>query len=199
MSAEPGRSVPDVATLRDDQRRRRQRIVEAAAALMVEVDYDRIQVKDVADAAGVALGTLYRYFNSKDHLFAWALRSWAGGFDERLARRPSGSTLERVKAVYRLAARAFERQPRVYDVLMQIQSSTDAQAVSVFRDFATNQVEVFGRALERSAMPDDRRADVVAVMDAVLDENLRAWRLGLRSISSVYRSIDRAAELLLGR
>ena len=53
------RRPPDVASLPEHQRERRQRIVEAAADLMFEVDYERIQVKDVAElvsslkAAGV--------------------------------------------------------------------------------------------------------------------------------------------------
>ena len=59
----------------------------------LDVDYERIQVKDVADEAGVALGTLYRYFNSKDHLFALALLDWASGFRRRVEKRRDGPTL----------------------------------------------------------------------------------------------------------
>jgi AcrR family transcriptional regulator len=194
-----GRAVPAVASLRADQRARRQRLVDTAQRLMIEVDYERLQVKDVADAAGVALGTLYRYFSSKDHLFAVALGSWAAEFGDRLGLEPAGPTVERVKALYRRAVRAFERQPRVYDVLMQIQSSTDPLAVEAFRDFATHQSEAFGAALEPSKMSSSRRADVVSVMNAVLDVSLRSWRLGSQPISSVYTAVDRAADLILGR
>src|SRR3954470_7590037 len=138
-SATELRTPPEVTSLRADQRERRQRIVDAAEQLMFDVDYERIQVKDVADRAGVALGTLYRYFNSKDHLFACALQSWSEGFDGRLGPTATGPTVDRVKAVYRLAARAFERQPRVYDVMMRIQSSNDPLAVEVWSSFARDQ------------------------------------------------------------
>jgi len=37
----------------------------------------KIQVKDVATSAQVALGTLYHYFSSKEHLFAEVLVRWA--------------------------------------------------------------------------------------------------------------------------
>ena len=114
------------------QQARRDRIVDAGLTLLGERDYDKIQVKDVAEKAGVALGTLYRYFNSKDHLFAWALRSWSAGFGDRLELSAAGPTVERVKAVYRLAARAFEKQPRVYAVMVQVQTSMDPLAVAVF-------------------------------------------------------------------
>lgn len=193
------RTLPEVTALRLDQRERRQRIVDAAARLMFDVDYEKIQVKDVADEAEVALGTLYRYFNSKDHLFACALQSWSKSFGDHLEAIPSGPTEDRVKAIYRRAARAFERQPRVYSVVMQIQSSKDPHASLVWRDFARQQSDAFGLALESSRLSDEKRADVTAVMSAVLDENLRSWQLGLQPLTAVYEAIDRAAELIFGR
>jgi len=195
--AEP-RNLPEVESLRTGQRERRQRIIDAATALMVEVDYDKIQVKDVADRAEVALGTLYRYFNSKDHLFAAALQSWSLGFGERLELSETGPTVDRVKAVYRRAARAFEKQPRVYGVTIQVQSSQDPKAVEVWRAFAAGQTEAFGVALETSRLPAQKRNDVIAVMSAVLDGNLRAWQLGSLGIADVYQALDRAADLIFG-
>jgi AcrR family transcriptional regulator len=196
---DPPRTFPLAETLRTDQRERRQRIVDAAERLMFAVDYDRLQVRDVADEAGVALGTLYRYFNSKDHLFASALQSWSQAFGDRLDLTATGPTGERVKAVYRRAARAFEKQPRVYGVMMQIQSSTDPYAGEVYREFTRQQTAAFGSILGTSRLSDQKRTDVIAVMSAVLDENLRSWRLGLQPVSAVYTAIDRAADLIFGR
>ena len=65
------------STLTHTQQARRDRIVDAGLALLAERDFDKIQVKDVAEAANVALGTLYHYFSSKDHLFAEVLVRWA--------------------------------------------------------------------------------------------------------------------------
>jgi AcrR family transcriptional regulator len=193
------RDLPAVDDLRSDQRERRQRIVDAATRLMFDVDYDKIQVKDVADEADVALGTLYRYFNSKDHLFACALQSWSQRFGTQLELSPTGPTADRVKAIYRLAARAFEKQPRVYSVMIQVQSSKDPHAAEVWRAFARQQLGAFGVALETSRLPDQKRLDVVAVMSAVLDENLRSWQLGLQPVADVYTAIDRAADLIFPR
>src|SRR3989442_1439301 len=64
-----------ISSLTASQRARRDRIVEAGLALLQERHYDQIQVKDVAERANVALGTLYRYFSSKEHLFAEVLAS----------------------------------------------------------------------------------------------------------------------------
>jgi AcrR family transcriptional regulator len=191
------RPVPVVDDLRPDQRERRDRIVAATARLLASVDYDRLQVKDVADEAGVALGTLYRYFHSKDHLAACALLAWSDGFGERIERRSSGSTRDRVAAIYRRAARAFERDPKIYAALVQVQASADPHAAQVVATFEDQQSAAFGEALDGYDSP--RRDDVLAVMGAVLDGNLRAWQLGRITIGEVHRSIDRAASLIFDR
>jgi len=195
----PERHFPAAATLRADQQERRARIIAAAQDLMFDIDYDKIQMKDVAERSGVSLGTLYRYFNSKEHLFACVLLSWSASFGDRLDLSAEGPALDRVKTVYRRAARAFERQPRVYAVLIQVQSSSDAHARDAFREFSRRQSGAFAAALSTSRLPEARRRDVVAVMNAVLDESLRSWQLGLQPVDAVATAIDRAAELILGR
>lgn len=190
------RALPDPESLRADLRARRQRIVDAAVRLMDEVDYERIQVKDVAEEAGVALGTLYRYFSSKDHLFAASLLSWSEGFDVH-AGAGKGRSVDRVKAIYRRAVRAFERHPRVYRVVVEMQTTRDPNAAEVWRTFAERQTAAFESAM--SQVPSSQRDDVAAVMNAVLDQGLRSWRFGTRPIADVYRAVDRAAELILAR
>ena len=48
------------------QRERRKRILDATLALASKGGYDAVQMRTVATQANVALGTLYRYFNSKE-------------------------------------------------------------------------------------------------------------------------------------
>jgi TetR/AcrR family transcriptional regulator, cholesterol catabolism regulator len=56
-----------------EQRERHLRILDAAAGLASEHDLARVQMTEVAKRAGVAIGTLYRYFPSKTHLFVGLL------------------------------------------------------------------------------------------------------------------------------
>lgn len=190
----PEREFVDVADLRADQRARRQRVIDTAGEMMVEVDYERIQVKDLCEQAGIALGTFYRYFNSKDHLFALALLDWASGFHRTVDTRHEVSTKDQVRSVYRRAVRAFERVPRVYGTMLHLQSTTDPRAAEVFRRYFEDTNTSFGAAL--SDLPTERRENVVAVMDAVLSTGLTAWQLGRMSISSVYALIDNAVDLI---
>src|SRR5919198_1101631 len=52
----------------------RERIVTAALELIAEGGYVAAQVAAVAERAGVAVGTVYRYFPSKSDLFAEVFR-----------------------------------------------------------------------------------------------------------------------------
>ena len=72
--------LPDPATLPRGQQDRRGTIVRAAITLLEQGEYDAIQMRDVAEEAGVALATIYRYFTSKEHLYAAALLEWASAF-----------------------------------------------------------------------------------------------------------------------
>ena len=49
----------------------------AALQLGADGGYDAVQMRDVAASAEVALGTIYRYFPSKDALLAAA---WSSGW-----------------------------------------------------------------------------------------------------------------------
>jgi AcrR family transcriptional regulator len=186
---------PAVETLDAAQRARRERIVAAAVEAMLQQDYDKVQMKDVAASAGAALGTMYRYFSSKEHLFAEALLSWSEHYGTERASPPDGAAVERLKVAYRRAVRAFERHPPVYGYLLALQGSTDPQAAAVFEQFASRQRGAFATFLPR--VPSPRREDIVQVMNAVLDANLRDWSFRRAPIASVYAAVDRAAELLM--
>src|SRR3954470_7387732 len=99
---------------------RRKRVMDAALSLAAEGGYEAVQMRDVAERGDVALGTLYRYFPSKDALLLAALFEMAEDLKTTLARRPAqGETrADRVTDVLRRAARALERQPKVTDALV---------------------------------------------------------------------------------
>jgi AcrR family transcriptional regulator len=166
---------------------------------MISEDYGKIQVKDVAEDGGVSLGTLYRYFSSKDHLFACALADWAAPAEadvrtERARKRPGGSPATRMKAMLHAAARAFEDAPRVYGALMQLQVSGDRYAKAEFLAFSRRQLDEFTSVV--ADVPEPYRDDIVGVLSSVLSESLRGYVTGLYSMSGVYERLDRAVRLI---
>jgi AcrR family transcriptional regulator len=186
---------PRVESLDVRQRERRDRIVRATMQLMGDHDYDSLQMKDITAAAGVALGTTYRYFSSKDHLVAEGLLAWSEQF-KREGDMPPGRSVDRLKIAFRRAARAFELSPCVYGHMLAVQASTDPLAQEVYARFADRRRDAFGSFVTR--VPSTRRDRVIAVMSAVLTAHLRSWTLGHETIEQVYAQLDSAADLLLG-
>lgn len=81
MSAEP--SSPE-------QHDRRQRILRAASRIGTEKSLERVQMHEVAKAAGVAIGTLYRYFPSKVHLFTAVMAAQVDRLREQVSEPAPG-------------------------------------------------------------------------------------------------------------
>lgn len=186
---------PDVDSLDAAQRARRGRIVDAAVESMKQVGYEQIQMRDVTKLAGVALGTTYRYFPSKDQLLSEALVRWAEGFPTP-APAAHGRSVDRLKQAYRRAVRAFEANPTVYETMDALQRSNDPLARAAFDTFGRQQTAAFELYIDRIAF--DRRQKIVTVMSAVLNDRLRAWIAGLITIDEVYESLDDAADLIFG-
>jgi AcrR family transcriptional regulator len=66
-TALPSAAMAGVRSQRSDARRNREAIVEAARGLFAEQGYDA-QMDDIARAAGVGVGTVYRHFPTKEDL-----------------------------------------------------------------------------------------------------------------------------------
>jgi AcrR family transcriptional regulator len=79
----------------------RERLLRAAQELIEEGGYAAASVAQVADRAGVAAGTLYRHFESKEDLFVEVFRAVCSG-EERAMRAAAASMPEDASAVDRL-------------------------------------------------------------------------------------------------
>ena len=188
---------PDPASLPRGQQERRDRIVRAAIALLEHGgEYDAIQMRDVAQAADVALATVYRYFTSKEHLYAAALLEWAGSYPVRkqTKRTGNGSDEAELRALMRRAVRAFERYPQMMRAEIVLESSTDPNARALFDQFAARNAGALTSAL--ASTDPETAAAIVETANCVLATRLRSWALGRITIGEVDRSVQRTLDLL---
>jgi TetR/AcrR family transcriptional regulator, cholesterol catabolism regulator len=119
--------VVDDETLTPNQAARRDRVLDAAMSLAAEGGYDAVQMRDVATRAQVALGTIYRYFSSKDHLLAACqVELWRDLADRFDRRPPAGHTAaDRVVELLDRAMQAAEHEPRRTAALVTASASPD--------------------------------------------------------------------------
>jgi AcrR family transcriptional regulator len=188
---------PSPESLTASQFARRERIVKVALALLVNGDYEKIQMKDVAEASDVALGTVYRYFTSKEHLFAAVQLEWVKSLHRQILRRPpSGqSNLERLSQVLHKSVRAFQLQPQFYRVLLVLEVAKDPFAKELFEVMSRETEATYRESL--SGVDPTTASDLLRVVLAVLGAELRRWVLGRQSIDEVKQNLDAALSLLL--
>ena len=163
----PPEPPPAPESLTTSQRARRDRVITAAFHLVREGGYDEVQMRDVAERADGALGTVYRYFSCKDHLLAAALSEWAGHLEAQVSRQPlSGDTMsERLIDALRRGTRPFQRNPHMARVLMITGGSTDPFTSETYGSFSKGVARVMGGALE--GLDPDESARILRVVKAV--------------------------------
>jgi AcrR family transcriptional regulator len=101
----------------------RERILSAVADLL-EDGGSELTMPGVADASGVSLRTLYRYFPTRDALFEAAAR-WIG---DELLRHPYPETLDEIAELFRVGCRDFDERPQLVRAMALSQLGQDVRA-----------------------------------------------------------------------
>jgi TetR/AcrR family transcriptional regulator, cholesterol catabolism regulator len=194
--------VPPQATdtMSPAQLDRRARVLDAVVDLVAAGRLEDMGMKDVAERSGVALGTIYRYFSSKDHVAAAALLEWARTLDGQAASARSnggagGSMTDRLVAILRRAVRAYQREPNFARLLILAATSTDPFASECYREMGDSVYATLGAALD-DLDPVERRR-VLDVVGAVWYHALVEWVNDRKTIAQVYESVESAARLVL--
>jgi AcrR family transcriptional regulator len=184
-------------TLTRNQAVRRERVIKAAMELAAEGGYDAVQMRDVAARAHVALGTIYRYFASKDHLLAATLVEFAHDIQARLDRQPPrGPTAgDRAVDVIRRAMKAIEREPRLGQAMVTAIASPDPAVAGCQAEMSTVMVELLSTPM--ADVDPERRLRIVTVLSHVWFSSLLGWVNEWTNVGSVGDELESAIRLLL--
>jgi AcrR family transcriptional regulator len=185
-------------TLTKSQAARRKRVIDAALELGAKGGYDAVQMRDVATRADVALGTIYRYFSSKDHLLAEALVEWVAELGRRVNQRPPAgdSVADRVGDVLRRATRAMELEPLLSGAVVTALISADPQAARCQREVGTVMGEIMATAFPPDFDP-RQRDDIIRALGHVWLSSLVGWVNRWFGIDQAGDELEVATHLLL--
>lgn len=187
------------------QRGRRAALTEAVIDLLQETEPDRIQMREVSDRSGVALGTLYRYFPTKEHLMAASMEAW----NDRLSRKLEAerrraeitgesddrSVCERVLALYRRQLRAFQRGPNFARLDLELTTSSDPYVrQSMQRRAAGNHAATLALM---GGVPDEVARVVILAVDGSMLAALSFWTAGRISYAQAVRNVEDVVRLVL--
>jgi len=179
------------------QQARRQRVIDAAMALGLDGGYDAVQMRDVAARADVAMGTVYRYFTSKDHLLAATLVYWVEQLAVRIEQHPpqGHQPADRVLEVLDRALRAMGRQPRLVAAVFTSLSSPDPAAVGCQQQITLLMEGIIAGAMGEPALPD--MSERARMIGHVWYSALVGWINGWSTMARVHDELAVSVRLLL--
>ena len=191
-TVEPG------TALSRSQAERRRRVIGAAVDLGAGGGYDAVQMRDLSARSDVALGTIYRYYSSKDHVLAEALVEWVEDLEGQIARRPpsGATTADRMVDILRRATRAMEREPTLSEAVITALAAADPKVIECQRVVGTTMARIQDRAF-----PDDfdgeTRGGIVRMLGWIWYAALVGWVNGWSGIGKVGDELELAARLLI--
>ncbi|MFL1380262.1 MULTISPECIES: TetR family transcriptional regulator [unclassified Nocardiopsis] len=195
-----------IGTMSRSQTQRRKRIVQTAAALAVRGGVEAMQMRSVAERAGVALGTLYRYFPSKMDLVVAVVTEELDLLEGGIVRRPPTADTPSGRAVDVLlrATRGLMREPELADALVrslimaEVKIELDVRITDLVWRVAAGSLAVQDTA---EGEPDIDREGVGYVLAGSLTSvwifELVEVLKGRRDVDEVERRLHIAAERLL--
>jgi TetR/AcrR family transcriptional regulator, cholesterol catabolism regulator len=198
VPASPGAGAADGELGSAAQRERRKRILDATLALASKGGYDAVQMREVAERADVALGTLYRYFPSKIHLLVSGLIREFERTKEKLDKQPlPGDTpAERIIYVLNKVTKNMQREPLLTEAITRAFMFADPSAATEVNAVAALMEQMLTDAMHDGAPTPDERA-IARVIGDVWLSNLVAWVTHRASANDVSRQLELAARLLL--
>ena len=180
------------------QQARRQRVIDAAMALGLDGGYEAVQMRDVAARADVAMGTVYRYFTSKDHLLAATLVHWV-----EHARHPDGPAPAAGRSSGATGSSTcstgpcgpWAASPSWWPRSSPSLSSPDPAAVECQQQITLLMEGIITRAMGEPAIPD--MSDRARMIGHVWYSALVGWVNGWSTMTRVYDELAVSVRLLL--
>ena len=166
--------------------------------------FEAVRLRDVAAHAGVALGTLYRRFRSKEDLLLAALEQELDDVKQRFERRPpEGDTpLERVTSFFQVTTRALCRRPNLARALIRSIATGEpelTQKVAAFHSLTGGLIitALRGEPVSNEVDASEPERRIGDVLQQVWFASLIGWGAGVHGQAAIVEQTRSAAELLI--
>ena len=189
--------LPEPSMLRGAQAKRRQRIIDEAHRMIGTSGDETVQIRDIADRAGVALGTAYRYFGSKERLFAEVYAQWCERLHDELIRdiRRGRSNTERTRLLARTMFERLVSEPQLASIGRVLRVTEDPAILQIIQRTEYGMLELFRDALHDV---EQRDADSIAmIVMSVIRASQDRYSAGLVSVDEANREIAKAVKMVL--
>jgi len=185
-----------VRPLSRSQALRRQKIIDAALELCRRQSHAQTQMRDIADASGLALGTVYRYFPSKELLLASVFETWCVGYWEMLGTGSAGqANVDRLIDLAHRSAQAYIDEPNILLMINSLRGAADPAIVENFNAITQRAARFFLDNLH--GLPQAAAIGIVDTVFCVMQVRLALWAAEQITTDQVYQGIETTVRLLL--
>jgi TetR/AcrR family fatty acid metabolism transcriptional regulator len=175
-----------------------QQIIDAAIRVFARNGYYNSRVSDIAREAGIASGTIYLYFKTKDEILVTLFRDKMAAFVAHLRGQIASERdpVARIRRLVRLHFEVLEDHPALAEVV-QVELR---QGQKFFRGASAHEISAYfgliGSVLEEGVASGQMRRDLpvkiaTKMLFGAMDQLATSWVLGKRA----YRLVDAADEV----
>ncbi|MEE8311069.1 MAG: TetR family transcriptional regulator [Candidatus Binatia bacterium] len=185
---------------------RARRIVSTAVELAEKGGFEAVRLRDVASSSGVALGTLYRHFRSKEDLLVAALTEEIEQLEQRMDAHPAAGTTstDRVSSFFSTATNGLCRRPMLAKAMLRATTSglpELTEKVAAFHGRMTGMIAAAIRGNGAGAKGDSSFSDDEICRGALLMQvwfaSLVGWSGGVHDKAAAIDQVRVAAAMLL--
>lgn len=180
------------------QRARYDRVIVVATDVLSAGGPEAVQMKDLAQRAGISLATLYRYFPSKDYLMlAVALASYQAALRKVTGEGPKGDTVrERVALHLRREFRAQQRSQQLTEAVAAAMNGGGRSYSSIIEAAEHTHAQVVRHVAAGGGRLSEQQEKLLTVVLDVSRAATRRWLAGTYSVADVEAQIEIGCQLL---
>jgi AcrR family transcriptional regulator len=188
---------------------RKDRILDVAVGLAAAGGFENVRQRDVADQAGIALGTLYKSFTSKEHILSAALAREADELERKLrSRPPAGDTPQaRLEGLFKIVTRAMCHKPKYARAVLRATASGQPDVAAHVTAYQGRMNSIIISVMSGETRGDESRdeprelsehdAFIATLLQQIWFASLVGWSAGIFSQSDVTTHMNRAIEMIL--
>jgi AcrR family transcriptional regulator len=188
---------------------RRDKILDVAVELAEEGGFENVRQRDVAQRAGVALGTLYKRFRSKEDILCAALERETEMLERRMEVKPApGDTpLDRVASFFTIVTRGLCRKPKYARAVLRAMASGEPEVAATVVAYRERMAGLIIAALRgtgrlsftdaKSDPPTEWESTLAFILQQLWFASLVGWSAGLFNQTIIVEQVKKTAALIM--
>jgi AcrR family transcriptional regulator len=197
-SAPPLGAAGPLTPRSERQEERRRRILRSVVLLASRGGFDAVQMREIAELSGVALGTLYRYFPSKVHLLVATMQDQLQLMLDHLRRHPPAAAEPgaRVAETLMRGFHVLQSEPQLAEAMVRSLSFADRSLCAELDEVTRLTIRIITDAMGVPQPLSQRQLAAVRVIAHTWHATLIHWLSGRASITEVRSDLETACGLL---